>query len=50
MSAPYPSLSVLLAHRFIWAAVIKGLGGVTRTQWMSLTAFRKVEADLYERK
>lgn len=44
------SLSCLVAQRSICADFLKGLQGVTWTEWMGLIAFSKVEADLYKRK
>lgn len=54
LSIPYPSpplpFSCLVAQRSICADFLKGLQGVTWTEWMGLIAFSKVEADLYKRK
>ncbi len=52
LSIPYPSLLPLLSltRRSICADFLKGLRGVTWTEWMGLIAFSKVGADLYKRK
>lgn len=53
LSIPYPLLLLpflSFTQRSICADFLKGLQGVTWTEWMGLIAFSKVEADLYKRK